>query len=49
LLAETRTLSPLLGRAWLLAMLDRCEEARQAAHEASERHHEQSDTCWADW
>jgi hypothetical protein len=26
-------------------MLDRCEEAR----EASERHHEQSDTRWADW
>ena len=49
LLTETRTPSPLLGRAWLLAMLDRGEEARQTAQQATERHREQSGTRWPDW
>ena len=49
LIAETRTPSALLGRAWLLAMLDRGQEAGQVALEATERHREQSGTRWADW
>ena len=39
----------LLSRAWLLAMLDRSEEARQVAQEANARLREQSGTRWPDW
>ncbi len=49
LYAETQSPWLLLGRAWLLAMLDRREEARQDAREADARAREQSRTRWADW
>ena len=46
LLAETRSPWLLLNRAWLLAMLDRSEEARQIAQEANARLREQDDVGW---
>ena len=49
LLAETRSPYVLLSRAWLLAMLDRSEEAWQDAREAYARHRELDDTRWPDW
>ena len=49
LLAETRSPYVLLSRAWLLAMLDRSEEAWQDAREADARIREQSGTRWPDW
>ena len=49
LLAETRSPWLLLGRAWLLAMLDRSEEAWQDARLADARAREQSGTRWAEW
>ena len=49
LLAETRSPYVLLSRAWLLAMLDRSEEAWQDAREADARIREQSGSRWPDW
>ena len=49
LLAETRSPYVLLSRAWLLAMLDRSEEAWQDAREAYARARELSDVRWPDW
>jgi tetratricopeptide (TPR) repeat protein len=49
LYAETRSPWLLLGRAWLLAMLDRGEEAGQDAREADARAREQSGTRWVEW
>ena len=48
LLAETKSPYVLLSRAWLLAMLDRSEEAWQDAREADARLREQS-ARWTDW
>jgi tetratricopeptide (TPR) repeat protein len=49
LLAEMGRPELLLSRAWLLAMLDRGEEARRDADEAYARLREQSSTRWPDW
>jgi tetratricopeptide (TPR) repeat protein len=49
LLAEIGRPDQLLSRAWLLAMLDRGEEARRDADEAYARLREQSSTRWPDW
>jgi class 3 adenylate cyclase len=49
LLAEIGSPWLLLSRAWLLAMLDRGEEARRDADEAYARLREQSGTRWPDW
>jgi class 3 adenylate cyclase len=49
LLTETGMPATQLIRSWLLAMLDRGEEARQAAEEAAARIREQSRTRWAEW
>jgi tetratricopeptide (TPR) repeat protein len=48
-LAETPSLWLLLNRAWLLAMLDRGEEARALAEEAYARLPEQDDSHWSAW
>jgi tetratricopeptide (TPR) repeat protein len=48
LLTETRSPYVLLSRAWLLAMLDRSEEAWQDARDADARLREQS-ARWTDW
>ena len=49
LLAEAPSNWLSLQRAWLLAMLDRGEEARQTAQEAYARIREQDDAGWPDW
>jgi class 3 adenylate cyclase/tetratricopeptide (TPR) repeat protein len=49
LLAETRSPFLLLSRAWLLAMLERREEAWRNALEADARLREQSDSRWHEW
>src|SRR6266540_239450 len=49
LLAEMGRPELLLSRAWLLAMLDRGEEARRDADEADARLRELSGTRWPDW
>jgi tetratricopeptide (TPR) repeat protein len=48
-LAETPSVWLLLNRAWVLAMLDRVEEARQIAHAANARLREQDDVRWGEW
>ena len=48
-LAEARSPYVLLTRAWLLAMLDRSEEAWQDALEADAKARELSDIRWPDW
>jgi class 3 adenylate cyclase/tetratricopeptide (TPR) repeat protein len=48
-LAETPSVWLQLNRAWLLAMLDRVEEARQIALEANARLREQDDAHWGEW
>jgi tetratricopeptide (TPR) repeat protein len=49
LLDEVASSWLLCVRAWLLAMLDRTEEAWQDAHEAAERLRDQSLARWCDW
>jgi tetratricopeptide (TPR) repeat protein len=50
LLAETQpSLWLQLSRAWLLAMLERGDEARQIAEEGSARLRDQGDALWGDW
>jgi class 3 adenylate cyclase len=49
LLTETGMPAVQLIRSWLLAMLDRGEEAREVAEEAAARIREQSRTRWAEW
>ena len=48
-LAETPSVWLQLNRAWVLAMLDRVEEARQIALEANARLREQDDALWGEW
>ena len=49
LLEETRSPFVLLSRAWLLAMLDRSEEAWQDGREADARLSAQAGTRWNEW
>jgi class 3 adenylate cyclase/tetratricopeptide (TPR) repeat protein len=49
LLADTGSSWLLLVRAWLLAMLDRSDEAWQDAQEADARLRDQSTSRWCDW
>ncbi len=49
LLAETGSSWLVLIRAWLLAMLDRSDEAWQEAIEANARLRDQSTSPWGDW
>jgi tetratricopeptide (TPR) repeat protein len=49
LLAETPSAWLQLNRAWLLAMLDRGDEARRIAEEANERLRDQADARWGEW
>jgi tetratricopeptide (TPR) repeat protein len=49
LLAETPSAWLQLHRAWLLAMLDRGDEARQIAEEANTRFRDQGDARWGEW
>ena len=49
LLAETGSSWLVLIRAWLLAMLDRSDEAWQDAQEADARIRDQSSARWGDW
>ena len=48
-LAETPSAWLQLNRAWLLAMLDRGEEARPIAEAASARLRDQGDARWGEW
>src|SRR6266581_2868473 len=48
-LAETPSVWLQLNRAWLLAMLDRGDEARQIAEEANARLRDQGDARWGEW
>jgi class 3 adenylate cyclase/tetratricopeptide (TPR) repeat protein len=48
-LAETPSVWLQLNRAWLLAMLDRGDEARQIAEEANTRLRDQGDARWGEW
>jgi class 3 adenylate cyclase len=48
-LAETPSTWLQLNRAWLLAMLDRGDEARQIAEEANARLRDQGDARWGEW
>jgi class 3 adenylate cyclase/tetratricopeptide (TPR) repeat protein len=49
LLAETPSVWLQLSRAWLLAMLDRGEEAQEIAEEANARLRDQGDARWGEW
>jgi len=48
-LAETPSTWLQLNRAWLLAMLDRGDEARQIGQEANARLRDQGDARWGEW
>ena len=49
LLAERPSAWLRLSRGWLLGMLDRADEARELAQEASARLREQSGALWGEW